>query len=147
VFMALPIAGGVLAQFPLGWLADHSERRLVLGGMAIAAVACAALGAFAAPGSAALFLAIAAFGAVTLPLYAVAVALTNEVLHSDHRIAASASIVIYFGIGAMLGPSTTTLAMDFWGPDGFFLAQGVAEAIFGFAVLLSLVQMRRRPAS
>jgi hypothetical protein len=37
--------------------------------------------------------------------------------------------------------------MDFWGPDGFFLAQGVAEAIFGFAVLLSLVQMRRRPAS
>src|SRR6185369_7851527 len=41
LFMALPIIGGVVAQFPLGWLADHSERRLVLAGMSLAAVAFA----------------------------------------------------------------------------------------------------------
>jgi len=145
LFMALPIIGGVVAQFPLGWLADHSERRLVLAGMSLAAVGFAIAGAFAAPGPA-LLIAIAGFGAMTLPLYAVAVALTNEVLSADHRIAASASVVVYFGIGAMAGPAATTLTMDALGPAGFFHAQGLAEAIFAAAVLLSLTQLRRQPS-
>ena len=145
LFMALPVIGGVIAQFPLGWLADHSERRLVLGGMSLAATACAMAGAIAFPGIG-LLTAIAGFGAMTLPLYAVAVALTNEVLSQDHRIAASASVVVYFGVGAMAGPAVTTLTMNSWGPDGFFLAQGAAEAIFAVAAFLSLIQARRRPA-
>lgn len=146
LFMALPIIGGVIAQFPLGWLADHNERRVVLSGMSVAAALFAAFGAVASPGVP-LFIAIAGFGAMALPLYAVAVALTNEVLSQDHRIAASASMVIYFGAGAVAGPSVTALVMDSWGPDGFFLAQGVGEGIFAAAVLLSLIQLRRRPAS
>ncbi len=146
LFMALPIIGGVIAQFPLGWLADHYARRLVLAGMAIAAALFAAAGAFASPGLA-LLAAVAGFGAMTFPLYAVAVALTNEVLSQDHRIAASASVIIYFGIGAMVGPTVTTMTMDAWGPAGFFSSQGVVEAIFAGAVLLSLTQTRRRPRS
>ena len=145
LFMALPIIGGVIAQFPLGWLADHTERRLVLGGMSLAAGLFAAAGALAAPGLP-LFLAIAGFGAVTLPLYAVAVALTNEVLSESHRIAASASVVVYFGIGAMAGPVLTTLTMNVRGPEGFFLSQGLAEALFAAAVLFSLTRARRRPS-
>ncbi len=145
LFMALPIIGGVIAQFPLGWLADHNERRVVLSGMSIAAAMFAAGGAVASPGLP-LFAAIAGFGAMALPLYAVAVALTNEVLSQDHRIAASASMVIYFGVGAVLGPSVTALVMDSWGPAGFFLSQGAAEAIFAAAVLLSLSQLRRHSA-
>ncbi len=143
LFMALPIIGGVLAQFPLGWLADHNERRVVLSGMGIAAALFAAGGMVASPGLP-LLIAIAGFGAMSFPLYAVAVALTNEVLSQDHRIAASASVVVYFGVGAVAGPSVTTLTMDSWGPEGFFLAQGLAEAIFAAAVLLSLNQLRRR---
>jgi MFS family permease len=145
IFMALPIIGGLGAQFPLGWLADHSERRLVLGGMGVAAVLFAAAGMFAPPG-AALLVAVAGFGAMTFPLYAVAVALANEVLSQDHRIAASASVVVYFGVGAMAGPTVTTMTMDLSGPSGFFLAQGAVEAIFAAAVLLSLIRLRRRPA-
>lgn len=146
LFMALPIIGGVIAQFPLAWLADHSERRVVLSGMSIAAALFALAGAVVSPGLP-LFIAIAGFGAMALPLYAVAVALTNEVLSQDHRIAASASMVVYFGVGAVLGPSVTPLVMEAWGPEGFFLAQGLAEAIFAAAVLLSLSQLRRRSAS
>ena len=145
LFMALPIIGGVVAQFPLGWLADHNERRLVLSGMSIAAALFAIGGVIAAPGLP-LLIAIAGFGAMTFPLYAVAVALTNEVLSQDHRIAASASVVVYFGVGAVAGPSVVALMMDSWGPRGFFLSQGLAEGIFAAAVLLSLIQMRRRSA-
>jgi MFS family permease len=144
LFMALPIIGGVTAQFPLGWLADHHERRLVLSGMSVGAALFAAAGVVASgPG---LLIAITGFGAMTFPLYAVAVALTNEVLSQDHRIAASASVVVYFGIGAVAGPSVIALTMDSFGPVGFFLSQSLAEAIFGAAVLLSLIQMRRRSA-
>jgi len=146
LFMALPIIGGVVAQFPLGWLADHRERRLVLAGMGVAAALFAAGGAVAASGSA-LLIAIAGFGAMTFPLYAVAVALTNEVLSQHHRIAASASVIVYFGIGAMAGPTITTMAMNAWGPSGFFSAQGAVEAVFAAAILLSLIQARRRPLS
>ncbi len=146
IFMALPIIGGLIAQFPLGWLADHSERRLVLAGMGLAAMLFATAGMLASPG-AELLIAVAGFGAMTFPLYAVAVALTNEVLSQDHRIAASASVVVYFGIGAIAGPAVTTMTMDSWGPSGFFLAQDTVEAIFTAAVLLSLIHLRRRPAS
>jgi len=146
LFMALPIIGGVVAQFPLGWLADHRERRLVLAGMGVAAALFAAGGAVAASGSA-LLIAIAGFGAMTFPLYAVAVALTNEVLSQHHRIAASASVIVYFGIGAMAGPTITTMAMNAWGPSGFFSAQSAVEAVFAAAILLSLIQARRRPLS
>jgi MFS family permease len=143
LFMALPIIGGVIAQFPLGWLADHHERRVVLGGMGIAAVLFAVGGAVSSPGLS-LLIAIAGFGAMSFPLYAVAVALTNEVLSQDHRIAASASVVVYFGIGAVVGPSAVSMAMDAWGPEGFFLSQGLVQGIFAAAVLLSLNEMRRR---
>jgi MFS family permease len=146
LFMALPIVGGLVAQFPLGWLADHGERRLVLAGMGLAAVLFAAGGALAAPG-AALLIAVTGFGAMTFPLYAVAVALTNEVLSQDHRIAASASVIVFFGLGAIAGPTVTTMTMDSWGSSGFFSAQGIVEAVFAAAVLLSFTQLRRRPAT
>ena len=145
LFMALPVLAGLVAQFPLGWLADHSERRFVLAGMGLAAVLLATAGAVVAPG-AGLLIAMMGFGAMTFPLYAVAVALTNEVLSQHHRIAASASVVVYFGLGAMVAPTVTTMTMDLWGPSGFFWAQGLVAAVFAAAVVLSLIQLRRRRA-
>lgn len=146
MFMALAIASGVLAQFPLGRWADSSNRRLVLACMGFGGALATLAGAMAPPGVE-ILAAIAAFGAMTLPLYAVAVALTNESLAQDERIASSAAMVIFFGVGAVAGPSAITFAMDALGPVGFFVTQGAALTAFALAAARSWSRRRVQVAS
>ena len=63
-------------------------------------------------------------GAVSVPLYSLFIAHTNDHLEPGQRIAASASLVLTGGIGAVAGPALCAGVMNALGPGGFplFLA-------------------------
>jgi MFS family permease len=123
----------MLGQFPLGYLADRFDRRVVIIAAALASGA-AGFAAAVVGGGAALVLVVAT-AAVGFPLYSISVAHTNDYLDSQAMVAAAGGLTLLNGAGAALGPFAAGLAMSAVGPLGFALFLGVVElglALFAF---------------
>jgi len=120
-FVAVFYIGALLVQYPLGWLSDRMDRRLLI---LIVAAICAGgaiigmiLGGFFP------LLLVAAFlvGGMSNPLYSLLIAYTNDFLDHDDMAAAAGGLVFINGLGAVFGPIITGWIMGVIGPSGFFL--------------------------
>jgi MFS family permease len=135
VFMALTVLGGLCAQFPLGHWADHSSRAKVLSLMGAGGALVCLFAFLLSDGDVALLWLLAlTYGAATFPIYAIAAALAGEPLEQHERIAASASMVWIFGIGATVAPILGAQAMAAGGPPALFAVAAMSLA----AMVLSL---------
>lgn len=134
LFMSVVILGGVMLQWPLGRLSDRFDRRTVIiasfGGAALAGLAIALANA---PGALLLCLG-ALFGGLAFALYPLCVAHTNDHLEPPDRVAASGGMVLFYSLGAAIGPTAGAMAMTLMGTQGlfFFIAACAAMAcVFG----------------
>jgi hypothetical protein len=59
-------------------------------------------------------------GGFLFPLYALAVAQTNDAVAPNVRVAATAGLVLLFGLGSIAGPLAAGWAMTVLGPISFF---------------------------
>ncbi len=143
-FMTAGVAGAVILQWPIGALSDRFDRRLVL---TIASFLTAAAGALcvqlATESVIIVLLSAGLFAGLALPLYSICMAYTNDHLHPNQMIAASGTLVLVGGIGAIIGPVAVAASMDFFGIYSFFWAMGAAHLITG---LFALYRMTRRSA-
>jgi len=126
-FVASFYIGALVLQFPLGWLSDRADRRILI--MGVAAIGCAAaLGGMMLGGHFRILL-VAAFltGGMTNPLYSLLIAHTNDYLEHDDMAAAAGGLVFINGLGAIAGPLLTGWLMGagVFGPSGFFLFMAV----------------------
>lgn len=144
-FLAAFVLGGALAQFPVGWLADKYDRRRVLIGLSVAAIAScgvtAWLGALSAEG---VMLTAFFFGLTSFPIYSVAAAHANDFATSDQRVELSAALMFFYALGAIAAPLIASTLIQAFGPYAMFLmiaAGHVALVIFGIA------RMRVRPGA
>ncbi len=124
-FVAAIYFGGLVLQYPIGWLSDHSDRRLIVLCLSVVGfIAC-----FAAyqlnPGIWGLLLAAALVGGVANPIYSLLLAYTNDFLDASDMAAASAGLLFINGVGAMTGPLITGWVMAIMGPDGFWIYIGL----------------------
>ena len=103
-FMASSILPAIALQLPLGRLSDRVDRRSVLIGISIAAAAAALAAVQLGIASLAFFVAVAAYGGLSLTTYAVCLAHVNDHLHPTQMVAASATVLLANGIGSVLGP-------------------------------------------
>jgi len=117
VFMACGTLGGFLFTWPLGWLSDRLDRRLIIIGAAvIAAVALLTIVALV-PDSAPrwiLYLCVAIFGGTIVPTYSVVMAHVNDAVGKGEFVAASGGLLIVQGAGAVFGPIVAGFAMSVW---------------------------------
>ncbi len=141
VFMVLAIVSGMAAQFPIASLADRMDRRLVLAAMAGAAALATLPGLI--DGLFALMVFAVAFGAATFPLYAVGVARASERLVQSERTNASAAMIVYFLLGAIVAPPLLAYAIALFGPSAYFVALAVPHLAFAIAASAST---RKGPA-
>lgn len=121
LFVAAIYAGGLVLQYPIGWISDRYDRRALvlllsaLGGLAGLVVIAAQ------PGTVGLVIAGAVMGGVANPIYALLLAYTNDYLDQSDMAAASAGLLFIYGIGSMGGPIITGWLMEVLGPDGFWI--------------------------
>lgn len=117
-FVAAISVGGLLAQYPIGWLSDRLDRRKLIialsgfGAVVAAAVAMAELGIWG------YLLAAALVGGVANPVYALLIAYTNDFLDASDMAAASAGLLLVNGAGSVFGPILTGWLMTLIGPEG-----------------------------
>ena len=110
-FMTSFILLGALLQWPIGWLSDLIDRRLTIAGTAlINFVLCILLLTVELPIHAFIGL-FGIIGAMSLVIYPLAVAITNDRLQPEQMVSASSTIALIFGCGSILGLS---LSDTFW---------------------------------
>jgi len=129
-FMTAFGIGGMALQWPIGRLSDAMDRRKVIV-VTTALSAGAALGAAAAleHSAAALIAVTALYGCISVPLYSLFIAHTNDHLEARHRVAASGGLVMVGGLGAVLGPVLCGSLMSVLGSMAFLLFLAANHAL------------------
>jgi MFS family permease len=143
IFVAAIYLGGLVFQYPIGWLSDRTDRRQLIVGVAMACGAAALLAALAPLPFVGLALVALLIGGFANPLYALLLAHTNDFLQSDDMAGASGGLLFINGVGAVAGPLVIGWLMGAAGPGGYFLF------IAGLCVLIgayALWRMSRRVA-
>jgi MFS family permease len=144
-FVASFYIGALVLQYPLGWLSDRTDRRILI-------MAVAALGGVASLAGMVLdaqfpTLLAAAFvvGGMTNPLYSLLIAHTNDYLDHDDMAAAAGGLVFINGLGAVTGPLLTgwLMGQGVFGPSGFFLFMAVLLLALG---IYAAYRATQRPA-
>ena len=131
-FMASAIVAAMIVAWPLGWLCDRLDRRRVMFWVAMtAAVASALVVFFGADRLWLLTLLVAIFTGLSATLYPIAVAITNDRMESNRIVAASATLLLSYGIGSVIGPIVMSRMVAAIGPEGLFMGNA------GFLILLA----------
>ncbi len=144
LFVAMLFAGALVLQYPIGWLSDRIDRRLLITVCAAIGTGASVLGWIGGADPVLLFVAAFFAGGVTTPLYALFLAYTNDYLSVEDMPAASGGLVFTFGIGAIGGPFLTGWGMQVLGPYAYWLALGPTFALIS---LYALWRMTRRDAT
>ena len=137
IFMACILLGGMLTQWPIGWLSDRINRRVTLSTLCSVAVLVCIAAMLLVKGGIAYFVIIAILGGTAIPMYALNIAYANDRLRPDQIVAASGSLVMITGIGLSTGPIVVSFLMGQFGSTFFF----IGIAIF-FALILAFSAWR-----
>lgn len=145
LFLASYVAGGAIAQYPAGALADRYDRRWVLIWLSVAALGASALTVAASGGGeAAVMLAAAVFGFTTFPIYSVAAAHAHDFAEDSERVELSAALMFFYAVGAIAAPWSTSALIEVAGPAALFWVIGAGHVVL---VGFGLARMRARPTA
>jgi MFS family permease len=147
LFIAMLFAGALVLQYPIGWLSDRMDRRILIFGLSLLGAASCLLGWITGGGLWPLMAAAFFAGGVTPPLYALLLAFTNDALSSADMPAASGGLVFTFGLGAIAGPLLAGWAMQELGPYAFWLVLGMTFSAMTLYALYRMTQRAVVPAS
>lgn len=137
LFMASGILGGLLCQWPIGWLSDRYDRRSVIlttaFGTAVTALLVGYLGYISFGALLALTL---LHGGLLVALYPLSLAYGNDFMETDAQfVELSRGLLLAYFIGAMIAPFLGSLLMDPLGPIGLFSAiAAIAIGLVGFGI-------------
>ena len=143
LFVSAGILGGALAQYPFGWLSDRYDRRLVLiAATAGAAAAGLFLTLFAAHDPNWVFLGAFCFGLFAIPLYSLSIAHANDHASDADYVELSGGLILFFGIGAAIGPFLASWVIEAFGGPALFTYTTVMHLLF--LVFVAYRMTRRR---
>jgi MFS family permease len=141
-FMAAYILGGVVFQIPVGKLSDKFDRRKVIIAITFASSILCFLCFVATEMSLPLFyLTLFFFGGISLTIYGLCLAHTNDHLEPKQFVGASSSMILVNGLGAVVGPFAISVFMSVYGIQYFFPI--IAGAFLSIA-LFGVYRMNRR---
>lgn len=141
-FMSVSIVGGALVQYPLGYLSDRFDRRAVLLCTTVLALASGlALFLFAGSDRLTNFVLVFIFGSFAMPLYPLSAAHANDRAKPNEFVLLNAGLMLFYSIGAVVGPVAAANVMAVAGPHSLFL---FSACVYLFMVVIILWRMGAR---
>src|SRR5882762_5634795 len=125
------LAGNVILQLPIGWLADRLGRRRVLTGCASVCVIGPLLLSAAKGTPWLLWPLLLLWGGTMYGFYTEGIALLGESYPRAELADANAVFVVVYCAGGIVGPSLGGLAMDYWTPNGLLVFLSCAPLLLG----------------
>jgi MFS family permease len=135
------VVGNIALQWPIGWLADHLDRRLILAGCALTSAALTACLPLLDVKGHAIPALLVAWGGVSFAIYSVGLALLGQRFKGDDIARANAALTSIYTLGGMIGPPIAGTALDLAGRPGFGLSLAACYAVASVGALLAM----RRP--
>ncbi len=142
-FLTAIYVGGLLLQYPIGWLSDRMDRRRLIFVVTAVCSLTSLAGMLIGDGLLSLLIIAFCIGGTANPLYPLLLAYTNDHLKSEQMSAASGGLLFLNGVGAMGGPILVGYMINHMGPNGFFLFIAV---LTGMISLYSLYRMTQTDA-
>ena len=121
IFIGLIYLGGMVWQYPVGWISDKVDRRKLI--IALTGFGGAAMLAGLPFTDNRIVLYVLAFivGGVANPMYSLLIAYTNDYLEPDDMASASGGLIFLNGVGAIGSPLLIGWMMTNFGADSFFV--------------------------
>jgi len=139
-FMTITVLGGLLLQWPVGAFSDRFDRSVVmplLGGI-FALISCFILLAAPHISFTAFLTATAIFGGFMFTIYPTAVARAHDMFEPKDVVNVSSALMLFFGIGAVIGPLISSTVIEFldnpYGFYAYFTCIGAAYTIVAYVL-------------
>jgi MFS family permease len=135
------VLGNVILQWPIGWMADHYDRRAVLAGCALASAILVGLLPMVPAQSPAVIGVVLLWGGISFAIYPVGLALLGQHFQGGDIARANTAFSMLYILGGLIGRPLTGAAMDVVGDPGL----GWTLAVFYFAATVAaLLALSRR---
>jgi len=118
-FMSASMVAALMLQWPVAKLSDSVDRRRVI--LTVAILSALASLAIVLGGGGWLVPMVLLYVGLAFTLYGVVISHVNDLIASEHRVAASAGLLLLFSIGGSFGPTMASMAIASLGPSGFFM--------------------------
>jgi len=132
--------GGLLMQFPIGWLADRFDRERLLLGCGVIAFAGPALMPFVLDRPFVMWPLLFLAGCGVMGFYTLGLTVLGQRFPPEQLAAGNVIFVAAYMIGGIAGPAVGGAALDVWMPHGF---PAILAALFLGFVLFGLASVRR----
>ena len=136
------IAGGVVLQYPIGFVADRVSRRLVLAGLCSLTIVIAAIMPAAFGNLWSAYIVAFVLGGMVLGFYSLSLTILGERYPVENLALANAAFLMLYQAGGMAGPASAGAAMDVWDPHGFVVVLGGLALLLGVWALVGRDQGR-----
>lgn len=145
MLMLIVSLGSMALQWPLGWISDTKSRRQAILSAVGGAALMGALIFLLNPSGSLLYLLVFLFGGFGMPLYSLSVALAMDRFEPHEMVRAASAIVIFYGVGNVMGPIFASQFMHWMGPSGLFLSTTLVLAFLGVFVMIRKALSPRLP--
>jgi MFS family permease len=146
IALAVLIGGNVFLQMPIGWLADHMPRRLLMCLCALATALSGAMLPFVIDYPLLLWPLLFVWGGVAFGSYTACMVELGQRFSGSLLLAGSAAFGLMWGLGGIVGPPVSGTAMEQWGPEGLPISLAAAYALLAiFAAVRGRASLLARP--
>lgn len=142
IFMAAAISGTVLFMYPIGIISDKLDRRLVM-------LICSTLSgiffivSYGVNGQNPHFLLMSLLLLISWGIgnavYTLSIAHINDRISPNQFVAASSTMIFANGIGAIMGPYSTSVVMSYFGNNSFFALMGGSYILFSIYAVIRII--------
>jgi MFS family permease len=132
------VMGNVILQWPIGWAADHADRRAVLAGCTAASAVLVILLPFVPAQSVGIIGVVMVWGGISFAIYPVALALLGQRFRGGDIARANTAFSMLYIMGGLIGRPLTGAAMDALGDPGLGWTLAVFYVAATVAALLAL---------
>jgi MFS family permease len=136
------VIGNVILQWPIGWMADHADRRGVLAGCTLASALLVVLLPLVSAQSLLIIAVIALWGGLSFSIYPVGLALLGQQLRDVDMARANTAFSMLYILGGLVGRPLAGGAMDAMGDAGLGWTLALFYGFAGVAALLAFHRLR-----
>ena len=162
LYLFLITLSGAVFQWPIGYLSDRFDRRIILIITALLGSVLTILCFFSVSASPdfinlssnwkniyqhianhrmSFYIFISLYAGVSLPLFSLNLAYVNDFLPKEKFVSAGAGMQIIFGLSAMTAPFACSFFMKNFGPNGIFIFLFIFQTLIG---LFGIYRMTKR---
>jgi MFS family permease len=134
------VLGNVILQWPIGWAADHADRRGVLAGCTLASAILVVILPLVSAKSPGVIGVVMLWGGASFAIYPVGLALLGQRFKGGDIARANTAFSMLYILGGLVSRPLTGAAMDAVGDPGLGWTLAVC---YGAATLVALLAMRR----